>query len=157
MEGEWVAETGSVVVDYGGESAPRELFLTWAQIRETVASGLVEVAAHTMDLHRGIPANPQGNFEPSAVTHRYDRARGYESDDTYRKRIGADTEVIAKTIERELGRRPRAMIWPYGEHSGRTLSIDGYLAMPITMNLIDAPRTTHDLAPVPGHLVNDRP
>jgi biofilm PGA synthesis lipoprotein PgaB len=157
IEGNWVAETRSGVVDYAGESASRDLFLTWAQIREAVASGLVEVAAHTMDLHRGALANPQGNFEPSAVTHRYDPAKGYESDDAYRARIVADTEKIAKTIERELGRRPRVMIWPYGEHNERAISIVGALGMPITMSLVDAPATLDGLAAMPRHLINDDP
>jgi biofilm PGA synthesis lipoprotein PgaB len=157
IEGNWVAETRSRVVDYAGESAPRDLFMTWAQVRETVASGLVEVASHTMDLHRGVLANPQGNFEPSVVTHRYDPAEGYESDGAYRKRIAADTELIAKTIERELGRRPRVMIWPYGEHSGQAISIAAAQGMPITMNLVDAPATLDDLASMPRHLISDDP
>jgi poly-beta-1,6-N-acetyl-D-glucosamine N-deacetylase len=157
VEGDWVAEAHGGVVDYAGENAPRELFMTWAQVREVAASGLVEIASHTMDLHRGIPANPQGNFEPAAVTRRYDPAGGYESDDAYRKRIIADTGAIARAIEREVGRRPRVTIWPYGEHGGLAVSLVAAQGMPITMTLVDAPATLDGLSTLPRHLVNDDP
>jgi biofilm PGA synthesis lipoprotein PgaB len=157
MEGNWAAETHTGAVDYAGEAASRELFMTWAEVREVVASGLVEVASHTMDLHRGVLANPQGNFEPAAVTRRYDPAEGYESEGAYRKRVAADTATIAKIIERELGRPARVMIWPYGEHSALAISIVAGRGMPITMTLVDAPATLDDLSAVPRHLISDDP
>jgi poly-beta-1,6-N-acetyl-D-glucosamine N-deacetylase len=157
VEGNWAADTHGGPVDYAGESVARELFITWPQVREMVASGLVEIASHTMDLHRGIQGNPQGNLEPSAVTRRYDPAKGYETDDAYRKRIAADTETIARTIEHELGRRPRVMIWPYGEHSGLAISIQGARGMPMTMTLVDAPSVPEDLSQLPRHLIKDDP
>jgi biofilm PGA synthesis lipoprotein PgaB len=157
MEGNWAAETHTGEVDYAGEAASRELFMTWAEVREVVASGLVEVASHTMDLHRGVLANPQGNFEPAAVTRRYDPAEGYESEGAYRKRVAADTATIAKIIERELGRPARVMIWPYGEHSALAISIVAGRGMPITMTLVDAPATLDDLSAVPRHLISDDP
>ena len=157
IEGDWLADTHGGAVDYAGESAPRELFMTWAQVREVAGSGLIEIASHTMDLHRGILGNPQGNFEPSAVTRRYDPATGYESERSYRGRIAADTERIAKTIEHEVGRRPRVMVWPYGEHSGLTISVAGEHAMPITMTLVDAPASLDGFSAMPRHLVSDDP
>lgn len=157
IEGDWIEEARGGSVDYAGENAPRELFMTWAQVREVAASGLVEIASHTMDLHRGIPANPQGNLEPAAVTRRYDPASGYESDDAYRQRIAADTAAINKTIEQEVGRRPRVTIWPYGEYSDLAVSIVTARGTPITMSLVDAPATLGRLSAMPRHLVNDDP
>ena len=52
-------------------------------------SGLVEIASHSYDLHRGVPANPQGNTQPAAITRIYQDGL-YESDDAYLKRLRAD-------------------------------------------------------------------
>ena len=60
---------------------PRSNFVSWDEAREMQASGLVEFASHSYDLHRGVQANPQGNMTPSAITWRYDPAtRRYETD-----------------------------------------------------------------------------
>ena len=155
--GAWMSGKPGENIDYAGEGEAPERFLTWAQLRETVASGLVEVAAHTMDMHRGAVGNPQGNSEPAEVTRRYDPARGYESESAYRARITDDTEAIVATIEHETGRRPRVMIWPYGEHSDLTMSVAGAHGMPITMTLIDGAVTLGDLTEMPRHLVSENP
>ena len=49
------------MVDYGGRPVPREYFLTWDQVRRMQASGLVEVASHSYDLHKTVLINRQGN------------------------------------------------------------------------------------------------
>src|SRR5579863_891219 len=98
LTGAWMrGEPGDEVV-YGEKKLPRESFLSWNQVREMAASGLVEIASHTEDLHKGIPANPQGNLEPAAVTRRYDTRTGYHSEASYRHRIDHDTEAMAATI-----------------------------------------------------------
>jgi len=38
----------------------RDEFLTWDQVREIAASGLVEIASHTYGEHHGSLADPQG-------------------------------------------------------------------------------------------------
>jgi biofilm PGA synthesis lipoprotein PgaB len=157
IEGNWVADTHSHEVDFAGEPAPRALFMTWQQVRELSQSGLVEIANHTRDLHRGIPANPQGNTQPSAVTRHYDPRTGYESDAAYRRRVADDTAANVKAIEQATGRPPRVTIWPYGEHSGEAIGIVGAAGMPITMTLIDAPVTLDGLAEMPRHLVSGDP
>ena len=48
----------------GDRSVPREQFVTWPQVREMVASGLVEVASHSYSLHKGVTSNPQGSMPP---------------------------------------------------------------------------------------------
>src|SRR4051812_16375700 len=48
-----------------GAQLQRSDFLTWAEAREMAASGLVEFASHSYDLHREQPANPMGNQFPA--------------------------------------------------------------------------------------------
>ncbi|WP_410209996.1 poly-beta-1,6-N-acetyl-D-glucosamine N-deacetylase PgaB [Aquirhabdus sp.] len=113
-------------------------FVTWAQLREMQASGLVEFATHTHDLHRGIMANPQGNLEPAAMTRLYDPAtQRYESDADYRLRIRNDLTLSAYLIQKELGIRPRAVVWPYGAMSELTREIAASAGLPISFALGD--------------------
>ena len=170
VTGAWMEDAPSAAVAYGSDVAhgpsvaygeaqiPRAFFLTWDQVREMVGSGLVEVASHTRALHQGIPANPQGNSEPAVVTHALDPARvAYESDAAYRQRLDADTAAMAHKIERETGRAPRALVWPYGEHNRLALSVAAHNGMAITFSLVDGLATVDDLAAVPRHLVTPDP
>ncbi|HYB10089.1 MAG TPA: poly-beta-1,6-N-acetyl-D-glucosamine N-deacetylase PgaB [Alphaproteobacteria bacterium] len=156
----WMAGAPKSEVEYGSSMAmmPRSFFMTWDQVREVQRSGLVEIASHSNNLHLGIPANPQGNLEPAAVTRRYDSSRGsYETESAYEDRIKADAAGISGEIFRQTGKQPRAMIWPYGEHSELAISIYGSAGMPITMNLIDGVGALDKLQDTPRHLVKDDP
>lgn len=62
--GSWLDAAPGEAVDYGGKLVPREKFLSWEQLREMAESGLVEIASHSYNGHRGILANPQGNWQP---------------------------------------------------------------------------------------------
>ena len=53
---------------YGDRKVPRTNFISWDEAREMQASGLVEFASHSYDLHRGVRANPQGNVTSAAKT-----------------------------------------------------------------------------------------
>src|SRR3954468_22765929 len=70
--GKWMAAAPGSMVEYGDKTAPRERFLSWAQIRQMTGSGLVEIASHSNDLHETVPGNPQGNLQPAGSTWRYD-------------------------------------------------------------------------------------
>ncbi|MCF8133774.1 MAG: polysaccharide deacetylase family protein, partial [Synechococcus sp. Tobar2m-G35] len=70
LVGRWLEPTDGLV-PFGDGSLPREKLLSWEQLRTMTASGLVEVASHTHDLHRGISANPQANSEPAVTSRRY--------------------------------------------------------------------------------------
>src|SRR3546814_8082796 len=61
--GKWVGTPAGQEVAFGDKQASRDQFVTWDQVREMAASGLIEVASHTHDLHRGILANPQRSEE----------------------------------------------------------------------------------------------
>ena len=125
-------------VFYNGAEIGISGFATWLQIREMQASGLVEFASHSHDMHHGILANPQGNVEPSAITHQYlAQANRYENDVEFHTRIQSDLTQSADTIEREVGVRPRAIIWPYGAMTPETEAIAVEAGMPISFGLGD--------------------
>ena len=89
----------------------------WDQAREMAKSGLVEFASHSYDLHHSHTANPQRGEQPAGITLQYDITKGYETEDEYRQRIRSDLERSRALMQRELGRAPRAVVWPYGRYT----------------------------------------
>jgi len=143
---------------FGDKQVRRDVFLTWDQVREIAASGLVEIASHSYDSHHGTLANPQGNSEPDVTTRRFNPATGSsESDAEERRGLQADSARMALKIESEIGKRPRVMVWPYGEHNEMAISVAAANGMPITFTLIDGMATIDRLSAVPRHLINPDP
>lgn len=134
--GSWLEQDGKV--SYGGRQVERQHFMSLAQLKEVAASGLVEIASHSHDLHRGIPGNPQGNEMPAATTHAYDvRTSSYEGDAAHESRVRADLERNNAFIEKVTGKPPRVMVWPYGRYNGNAQRIADQLGMTVTMTLDD--------------------
>ncbi|SOD50657.1 biofilm PGA synthesis lipoprotein PgaB [Pseudoxanthomonas wuyuanensis] len=132
----WLDLPAGQQVDYGPRPFTGDDFLTWEQLREMQASGLVEVASHSHDLHHGVTSNPQGNITPAAITRVYDpQAQRYESEAEYRARIRSDLATSAAAIERELGVRPRAIVWPYAAYSSISNGIAEDLGMTVSFDL----------------------
>jgi biofilm PGA synthesis lipoprotein PgaB len=146
--GRWTDSPPGTPGIYGEkDSVPDANFASWAQIREMSASGLVEIASHSYDLHRGVPGNPQGNLQAGATTRIYDAAsRRYEDDAAWRARVSADLARSVQGIERETGRRPRAVVWPYGSYNNELVKMAGDLGMPIALTLDDGVNT--DVVPL---------
>ena len=136
--------------------APGTRFVNWDQVREMQKSGLVEIASHSYGMHQGILANPQGNLLPAATSHQYLPAeKKYESDAAYAERIKADLARNADTLERNTGRRPRAMVWPYGAYNQLVAQWAASAGMPITFTLDGGPNTPqYPLASVRRELVS---
>jgi poly-beta-1,6-N-acetyl-D-glucosamine N-deacetylase len=136
--GAWQDAPEGWTLDYDGQGTlGPDAFVSWDELRRMQASGLVEVATHTFDLHRGILGNPFGNEQPAAVTRRYDPATGsYEDEAAYLARIRSDLARASRRIEEELGRAPRAVVWPYGEYSRVTEAVARELGMPVSMGLV---------------------
>jgi poly-beta-1,6-N-acetyl-D-glucosamine N-deacetylase len=133
---DWVELPKDRQVDYGPRMFTRDDFLTWAQLREMQASGLVEIASHSHDLHHGVQSNPQGNMTPAAITRRYDAAaHHYESEADYRARILADLQASTDLLQRELGVRPRAIVWPYAAYNSISNGIAEALGMTVSFDL----------------------
>ncbi len=142
LVGEFMEGVKDSQVLCGDHVMPREQIVTWPQVREMVASGLVEVASHSYSLHKGTTSNPQGTMPPAATTHIYNaQEQRYESDADYYARIRDDLSRNSAMIERETGKRPRVMTWPYGAYNMLCIQAAEAEGMPITMNLEAGPNT----------------
>src|SRR5580704_667411 len=152
LVGSWMESgpNGTVTPDgtvtYGDRIVPRSNFISWAQAREMKASGLVEFASHSYNLHRGVLANPQGNMVPAAITWQYDPATGrYEDDAQYRARIRADLVRARSQMAANLGHPPRALVWPFGRYSGPALEVAKLVGFTFALTLESEPAYTSDL------------
>ena len=140
------------------EELPGSRLMSWDQVKELSRSGLVEVASHSHNLHRGMVGNPQGNEQPVAVTHLYDPvSKTYEQDEAYLKRIRQDLRNSAESIDRAVGIRPRVLVWPYGEYNQPLIDAAKEAGMTITMELSDGKNTLNDLSAVRRLLVAENP
>ena len=136
LVGEWLEESKEGKVFYGDRWIARTNFVTWPQVREMVASGLVEVASHSHSLHKGAISNPQGSLPSAAITRIYNpQTRHYENDAEYIARLRADLAKNSTLIARETGKKPRAMIWPYGAYNMLGVQAAQAEGMPIIMTL----------------------
>ena len=151
---EWIES--DVGVQQAGRTLTPHDFLTWEQIAELGASGLVEIASHSHALHRGIRGNPQGNEQPAGVTAAY--ADGvYESRADYAARIRADLAESAALIERHTRMRPRVVTWPYGAHNATVDAIATELGMAIDLTLDDGVNDARSLHKLSRHLIQANP
>jgi len=127
-----------------------------AQIREVMASGLVEIASHSHDLHHGIPMNPLGD-KHSAVTSRLYNSEyeEYEKDEDYRKRIFQEVEKSSERLFQLVGVRPRVMVWPYGEYNAIALEAAKQYGITLTMGLNDGSNTLADLGVMKRLMITD--
>jgi len=144
----WIEAPPDSQVAYGDELVPRSRFLTWAQIREAQASGLVEVETHSHDLHRGVPGNPWGNLQPAAVTRRYEAATGrYETEREHLQRLHRDLTRSVQVIEERTGVRPRTIVWPYGAYDGAASAMARSLGLERSLTLGGLPNSPlqHDV------------
>jgi biofilm PGA synthesis lipoprotein PgaB len=145
LSGLWLDAAPGETVEYEGKPLPRERFLSWEQISEMADSGLVEMASHSYDLHRGIPANPQGSLVPAVIAYRYDAANGsYEDEPAHMARLRADLARNSTLIESKVGRRPRVMVWPFGRDSMQAIEVARELGMPVTMSLVSGANNLKD-------------
>jgi biofilm PGA synthesis lipoprotein PgaB len=151
LVGTWM--DGNVTADEPGKP-----LLSWEQVREMVQSGLVEIASHSYDLHKGVVANPQANTQAAAVTRLYDDPMlVYETDEQYRERINAALLKSAEFIFQHAGIRPRAMVWPYGEYNQITVQASREAGMPMTMGLVDGLNTIADISALRRLIMVDNP
>lgn len=159
LVGSWLEKGENQSVQYGGLKVSRRDFLSTAQLNEIVASGLVEIASHTYDLHHGILGNTQGNEMPAATTRLYDPTTGsYESDADYEARVYSDLARNSDFIEKLTGKRPRVIVWPYGRYNGQVQGFAEKLGMPITMNLDDGDNQLADgLSAIRRHYLKNDP
>ncbi|MGD8591224.1 MAG: poly-beta-1,6-N-acetyl-D-glucosamine N-deacetylase PgaB [Gammaproteobacteria bacterium] len=132
-----------------GKNTPPEYFgklMSWDQLREISQSPLVEIVSHTHDLHHGIQSNPQGSQEAASVTRQYYPAtQRYESEETYRQRIQIDLQHSIERLHKELGIKPRAVTWPYGQFDNVLSGIATDLGLRYQFSLQDGPTALTEL------------
>jgi biofilm PGA synthesis lipoprotein PgaB len=147
---------GDQNVRYAGRERGYDAFLSWAQIREMQASGLVEIASHSHALHQGIVANPQGNTEPAATSRQY--ADGvYETADAFRKRIVQDLRSSVDIISSKSGKTPRVITWPYGAYNHLTIEIARQLGLSWSLTLDPNFGNPAGSRVLHRHLIQDNP
>jgi len=136
LVGSWMEPPPSATVRYGDNLVPRTRFLSWQQVREIQASGLVEIASHSWGLHRGVLADAAGDRLPAVIAHLYDPVnRSYESEQEQKNRILADLLRNSELIANRTGHRPRVMVWPFGRYNEPALQAAREAGMMITLTL----------------------
>lgn len=136
--GSWLEPKEGQNIDFSGKQIQRNEMLSWSELKEMQDSGLVEIANHSYNLHRGILGNPQGNLESAAVTRLYNpQTARYEDDQHYQKRIFDDLKQNNQLLTAHGLKAPRVMVWPYGHYNMQTVNIAKLLGMSITISLND--------------------
>ena len=126
---------GTVV--YDGKPTPRETFMSWDEAREIAKYGLVEFASHSAYSHVGVLANAQGSKLPALVTRIYDPITAqYETEEAYQQRLFLDLNSAANLMEKELGVRPRAVVWPYGAYNDAAVEMARKAGHSVAFNLV---------------------
>ena len=134
--GSWIEDPLSATQNSKDPYFKKQHIVSWSQLREMANSGLVEIASHSYDLHHGMLANPQGNQEAAAVTLQYDAAKKtYETPEDLRGRVSHDLQRNSDLIYRNVGVRPRIMVWPYGAYNQIGLDEAQKAGMPIAFTL----------------------
>ena len=110
----WLDTPANQKITYADKMLDRSVFATWSQVKEMEQSGLVEVASHTHNLHNGINANPSGGQLPAVIAPEYKNGK-YETEDAYKNRLKSDFAHTVQTLVNHIGKKPRVMVWPYGQ------------------------------------------
>ena len=125
----WLDTPANKKIAYADKMLDRSVFATWAQVKEMEQSGLVEVASHTHNLHNGINANPSGGQLPAVIAPEYKNGK-YETEDAYKNRLKSDFTRSVQTLVNHIGKKPRVMVWPYGQFNDVAVQLARQAGMP---------------------------
>ena len=125
----WLDTPENQKIAYADKMLDRSVFATWAQVKEMEQSGLVEVASHTHNLHNGINANPSGGQLPAVIAPEYKNGK-YETEEAYKNRLKSDFAHTVQTLVNHIGKKPRVMVWPYGQFNDVAVQIARQAGMP---------------------------
>ena len=118
----WLNTPVTKKIPYANTYLPRSVFVTWEQVSEMEKSGLVEIASHTHDTQHGVRANPAGSQLPAVISPEYKNNK-YETKAEYRNRLVRDFTLSSQSIQREVGKKPRIMVWPYGQFNNTAVDV----------------------------------
>ncbi|WP_302481918.1 poly-beta-1,6-N-acetyl-D-glucosamine N-deacetylase PgaB [uncultured Haemophilus sp.] len=125
----WLDTPADQKIAYADKMLDRSVFATWSQVKEMEQSGLVEVASHTHNLHNGINANPSGGQLPAVIAPEYKNGK-YETEDAYKNRLKSDFTRSVQTLVNRIGKKPRVMVWPYGQFNDVAVQLARQAGMP---------------------------
>ncbi len=149
----WIEDDLPDGVSYDGGTLYKKDFLTWKQMKEMVNSGLVEIATHSHNLHRGVRGNPFGNDQPAASTRIYHPENNtYEDEAHHFERVRRDLKKSVKIIARHLGKKPRAVVWPYGKYNEPAMEAARSVGLEYMINL-DSPDNVVPSKSIGRHLI----
>ena len=97
----------SVVVSTIGKMENK---FTWAQAREMVQSGLVDIQSHTYNLHNYLASGMTSTTIPNGIL-----PYAAESPTRYAERLRSDLMTSKRIIEREVGNEVFFLCFPFGE------------------------------------------
>lgn len=158
LVGEWMSGPMTGTVLYGGKQVPRSNFLSWDAVREMQRSGLVEFASHTHSLHKDVLANVQGSRMPIATTQRFDPARGtYETETEYENFLVQNFKLDHAVFMKELKKMPRAVVWPFGRYSDKTIEVAKRAGYTFALSLDPEPSDASDLLRIARYLPTENP
>ena len=106
----------------GKRPADVRALVSWEQLQEMEASGLVTVVSHTDSLHTQRVVTPQGSVG-SIIQNRLFVQGAYETDAAYTSRLRNDLRYVQQKFKDKLGHKARAIVWPYGRYSGKAVAI----------------------------------
>lgn len=125
----WLDTPADQKIAYADKMLDRSVFATWSQVKEMEQSELVEVASHTHNLHNGINANPSGGQLPAVIAPEYKNGK-YETEDAYKNRLKSDFTRSVQTLVNHVGKKPRVMVWPYGQFNDVAVQLARQAGMP---------------------------
>ncbi len=157
LAGAWLDAPMDAMVRYGNRDVPRARFLSWEEAREMSRSGLVEFASHGYDLHHGVRGNPQGNEFAAGWARIYRPGRGYESAAEFRQRIAGDLARSRDLLGSMLGKKPRAIAWPYGRYDATDIELAKANGFTFALTLDPEPSDTAKPMALARYLPSDNP
>jgi len=132
--------------------------MNWKQLKAVAQSGMVEIASHTYDLHKGVIYNPQGNSGPAVSRRIYDEnTKMYETEGAYRSRLREDFRASHKILEEKLDIDVRSIAWPYGKYTQIAVEEARKSGFEITFSLGGRSVHMNDISVMPRIMIKGNP
>lgn len=151
----WLETETNKPVQYGSKLVPREHFLSWNQLKKMLESGLIEIASHSHDSHRGIPGNPQGSMQPALTTRMFKNSeQRYETDAEFQTRVSNDIAESVRIFRNRLDLKPKAITWPYGSYSLESIKLAEKQGINVSLTLDDGWNAVNDMQLIHRYLID---